>query len=81
VKTVPLPAGTSKRVVLACGAGERLIAAYDARGFFTFGPPTQQQAKTVVTRRSISGARVVVSAHSGASGAVVQLSTVCAGGK
>ena len=81
VKTVRLGSVGNKSITLACGAGERLIAAYDARGFFTAPPPTSQQAKALVTRRSISGGRVTVTAHSSSAGAVVQLSTVCAGGK
>jgi hypothetical protein len=81
VKNVRLDAGASKRVVVACAAGERLVAAYDARGFYTATPPTQQMASALTTTRTISGNRIVVTARSGAANAVVQVSAVCAGGK
>lgn len=81
VKNIRLSAGTTKRIVLACATGERLIAAYDARGFFTAAPPTQQMASAFTVTRAITGNRVVVKARSGTAGAVVQVSAVCAGGR
>jgi hypothetical protein len=81
VKDVRLGAGASKRIALACGANERLVAAYDARAFATAKPPTQQMVNALTVTRAIAGNRVVVTAHSGAPSAVVQLSIVCAGGK
>jgi hypothetical protein len=81
VKSARLAAGASTRVVLSCAANERLIAAYDARGFSTAKPPTQQMVSALTTKRTISGNKVVVTAHSGTANAVVQLSIVCAGGQ
>jgi hypothetical protein len=81
VKNVRLGAGASKRIVLSCASGERLIAAYDARGFYTSKPPTPQMVNGLTTKRTVSANRVVVTAHSVAANAVVQLSIVCAGGK
>ena len=85
VRTLRVYAGVDQRVVQACAAGERLIAAYDARGFYTAKPPTQQLAKDLVVTRKVSGGRFVVSVRSGAAllgvHAVVQVSAVCAGGR
>jgi hypothetical protein len=81
VKNVRLGAGASKRVVLACATGERLIAAYDARAFYAAKPPTQQMVSAFTVTRAIGGNRIVVNARSGAGNAAVQISAVCAGGK
>jgi hypothetical protein len=85
VRTLRVNAGVDQRVVQGCAAGERLIASYDARGFYTAKPPTRQLAKDVVVTRKVSGGRFVVSVSSGAAvigvHAVVQVSAICAGGK
>jgi hypothetical protein len=81
VRNVRLGTGATKRIVLACAAGERLIAAYDARAFDTAKPPTQQMVSEFTVTRTVGGNRVVVKARSGTAGAVVQVSTVCAGGR
>jgi hypothetical protein len=85
VRTVRISAGVPQSVSVACGAGERLIAAYDARGFYTAKPPTAQLIKDVVVKRKVAGGRVVASVLAGAGvlgvDAVVQVSAVCAGGR
>jgi hypothetical protein len=85
VRTLRINAGVDQRVVQACAPGERLIAAYDARGFYTASPPAQQLAKDLVVTRKVERGRFVVSVRSGATllgvHAVVQVSAVCAGGK
>ena len=67
VRTVRVFAGVPHRIALACAAGERLIAAYDARGFYAAKPPTQQMVKDFVVTRRLTGGRVVVSVFAGAS--------------
>ena len=81
VKNATLGTGVSTRVVVACGAGERLIAAYDARAFRTKTPPTAQMVSSFALERKISGNRAVVTASSVTAGAAVQVSIVCAGGR
>lgn len=81
VKNVKLGALSSKRIVVACGAGERLIAAYDARAFTSKTPPTARMVSAFAVSRTIGGNRVVVVARSASAGAVVQVSIVCAGGR
>jgi hypothetical protein len=81
VKNVRLGSGATKSIALSCAAGERLVAAYDARGFYTAKPPTQQMASALTVTHKLGGNRIVVKAHSGTAAAAVQVSTVCAGGK
>jgi hypothetical protein len=85
VRTLRVYAGVNQHVALACGAGERLIATYDARGFYSKAPPTQQLVNDLAVTRKLSGARFAVAVRSGAAllnaHSVVQISTVCAGGK
>lgn len=81
VKNVKLGTGVSTRVAVACGVGERLIAAYDARAFTTRTPPTAQLVNSFALRRTVRANRVVVTASSVTPGAVVQVSIVCAGGR
>jgi hypothetical protein len=73
------------RVVQACAAGERLVAASHAVGFFTAAPPSQRLAGSVSTAHVVRGGRVIVSGHAGGLvrglRAVVQVSAVCAGGE
>ncbi|MDX6411489.1 MAG: hypothetical protein QOE91_1005 [Gaiellaceae bacterium] len=85
VRTLRVYAGVDQHIAQSCAAGERLIAAYYARGFYISAPPTQRQAKDLVVTRKVSGTRFAASVRSGAAllgvHAVVQISTVCAGGK
>jgi hypothetical protein len=85
VKNVHVYAGVDRQIVLGCAAGERLIAAYAARGFYTDKPPTQQVANGLVLKPSVKGGRVSVSVTPGGSlrgiHAIVQVSAVCAGGR
>jgi hypothetical protein len=81
VKNVKLGTGVSTRVVVACGAGERLIAAYDVRAFKTRTPPSAAMVHSFALKRTINANRAVVTASSLTAGAVVQVSIVCAGGR
>jgi hypothetical protein len=89
VKNVRIYAGIDRRVVLGCAAGERLIAAYEARGFYTALPPTQRMADDFVLKRTLKGGRIGVSVTTSAAllginataQAVLQVSAVCAGGR
>ena len=82
--TVRVPAGSTRRIVESCRAGERLIAAYRARAFFTAQPPPASAVMSFSASQRLRGNGVVVTAHGGAVGrirAVVQVAVVCAGGR
>jgi hypothetical protein len=77
-------AGRTRRVVEACKAGEQLVAASHAIGFYGATPPTRALAAAVRVRRTAAHGRVtlVVSAGAAIAGTrtVVQLDLTCAGG-
>ena len=79
VVTARVRAG-SRRVVAACAARERLVAASHAIGFLTSQPPAASVVGTVTGRRSVSGRRVAVAVRADAeldARAVVQVHAVC----
>ena len=77
-------AGRTRRVVRACRAGEQLVAAAHAIGFYSVKPPTRELAGAVHVRRATANGRVslVVRAGTAVAGTrtVVQLALTCAGG-
>lgn len=85
VKTVRVPLGGSRRAVLACRAGEQLVAASHAVGFYGKTPPGAALATAVRTSQSVRGNRVTVVVRGGVSlqgrRAIVQVGAVCAGGQ
>ena len=64
-----------------CRSGERLVAAYSARGFRTAKPPTSGLVNTLSANAAVSASRITVSVKGGAGRGVVQIAAVCAGGK
>jgi hypothetical protein len=82
VRTARLRYGTV-RAVAACGAGERLVGAWHAVGFYTSGPPDTDLVRGVFATRQVRGGRVVVTARNGTFlgnvRAIVQVGAVCAG--
>jgi hypothetical protein len=72
------------RVVQACRAGEMLVGASHAVGFYTLNPPTVALARSVAVVRSTSGRAVFADVRAGAlvaaARAVVQVGARCAGG-
>jgi hypothetical protein len=72
----------TRRVVSSCRAGETLVGASHAFGFYTRRPPTASLVAGVSGRRSVSGRRVSVAvrgdAELGGVRAVVQVHAVCA---
>jgi hypothetical protein len=85
MKNVRIYGGVDRSVVQGCAAGERLIAGYAARGFYTAKPPSQQLANSLVIKPSVRSGRFSVAVTTGASllgvNALVQVSAVCAGGR
>ena len=81
VRTVRVRPG-SATVVLACRAGERLVGASHAFGFFTRRPPNASLVESVSGTRRVRDGRVVVTvrgdAELGGVHAVVQVHAVCA---
>lgn len=71
---------STRRIVAACRAGERLVAWYSARGFDTPAPPSPALVASLSTRVTASGAKVVALAHATKGQGVVQVAAVCAGG-
>jgi hypothetical protein len=69
-------------VTVGCRAGERLVGASHAFGFFTRTPPGSSLASSVSGTQSVRDGKVVVRAHGdaevGAVRAVVQVQAVCA---
>ena len=68
-----------------CAAGERLVSATHAIGFYTDTPPTRALAGSVAVTQSVSAGRLHVSVHAGpAAGevrSVVQVDLVCVAGR
>jgi len=83
VTEVRLRRATS-HVVRACAAGERLVAASHAIGFYTAAPPALALATDVQVTRTVRAGRVALTIRAGplarAALSVVQLDLVCAGG-
>ena len=81
---IALRAGGTRRVVRACKAGEQLVAATHAVGFYGVKPPTRALAAAVHVRRTTAQGRVTLVAGAGPAIAgtrtVVQLDLTCAGG-
>lgn len=84
VRTVRVRPGTAT-VVQGCRAGERLVGAHHAFGFFMRRPPRASLVGTVSGTRSVGRGRVVVrvrgDAELGEVRAVVQVQAVCAVGR
>jgi hypothetical protein len=85
VRNEPLRSGGVQRVSQGCAAGERLVGAAHAIGFYTTAPPTESLVANVTAVQSVQGGRVVVAVRSGTSllgvRGIVQAEAVCAGGK
>jgi len=85
VRTVELRPGRVQRVGQGCAAGERLVGASHALGFYTAAPPGEALASSVTAAQAVSGGRVIVTVRSGTAlsgvSAVVQVDAVCAGGR
>ncbi|MBX5474609.1 MAG: hypothetical protein IRZ20_06300 [Thermoleophilia bacterium] len=85
VTEVAVRPGAARVVVRTCRAGERLVAASHAVGFYTQAPPSRALASAVRVRRSAAAGRVTVRIAGGDATrgvrAVVQLDLVCAGGR
>lgn len=77
-------AGRSRTIVQGCSTGERLIAGWHARAFYTPNPPSTALIASFTAAERLRGGRVAVTARAGASlrgvRAVVQVGAVCAGG-
>jgi hypothetical protein len=81
VSSVVLRPNRTVRVVRGCAAGERLVGAWQAVGFFTAKPPSATLVASVgATRVSATAVRVRTGALGGAR-AVVQVGAVCGGGR
>ncbi len=84
VSFVPVTVG-SQQLVRTCQAGERLISATHAIGFFTFKSPGVRLVSTVTASHEVRQGLVFVTVHGSAAlgfnQAVVQLALVCAGGR
>jgi hypothetical protein len=80
VRVLPGPQTVTK----ACAAGETLVSATHAIGFFTAGPPTTGLVSSVRSSQTIRGSRVFVSVHGDGAvvsvRAVVQVDLTCGGG-
>lgn len=85
VRNVTLKPGRLQRVAQGCAAGERLVSAAHAVGFYTTAPPADALVSSVAAAQAVGGGRVVVTVRSGAAlrgvRAVVQAEAVCAGGR
>ncbi len=84
VKTVRLLPG-ARTVALSCAAGERLVAAEHALGFYTPAPPARALAASVSAAQTLHGGGVVATVRARAVvrgvRAIVQVEAVCAGGR
>jgi hypothetical protein len=84
VAFVPVTAGT-QQVVRSCEAGERLISATHAVGFFTDEAPGARLVSSVGASQSVRNGLVLVAVRGGpalgTTQAVVQIGLVCAGGR
>lgn len=85
VREIRVRAGRSVRSSFGCAAGERLVAASHAVGFFTASPPGLRLATGVTVSRRVQGGRIAVTVHGEPAlagvRAVVQVSALCAGGR
>jgi hypothetical protein len=84
VTTVRVQPGT-QRVTKSCAAGETLVTATNAVGFYTTTkPPAAALVASVGASQSVTGARVTVTVRAGAqvktTRAVVQIDLTCGGG-
>jgi len=79
VKTFRITA--PRTVAVGCRRDEHLVAGYSAAGFRTTNPPSAALVASMSTRSAIARDHITVSARGGQSRAVVQVATVCAGGK
>jgi hypothetical protein len=83
VRTVPIRPG-SVRAVAACAAGERLISAWHAVGFYTAAAPTATLLGSVTSTQAVRAERVDARVRSGVAvrgvRAVLQAGAVCGGG-
>jgi hypothetical protein len=79
--TVRVAPGT-KRVTKSCAAGETLVAATHAVGFYTAKPPTASLVSSVTASQKVhaNGVTVTVKAAAGVSSAIVQIDLTCGGG-
>jgi hypothetical protein len=84
IRTLRVRAGRTSRVSVGCGAGERLVGASHAVGFYTGGPPDAELVASVRVARRVRGDAVsaVVRAGERVRGirAVVQVHAICSGG-
>ena len=85
VKEVRLVPG-AQRVSQACAAGELLVGASHAIGFYTpSAPPSAALVREVSSARTVRDGAVVAAVHSGGAvrslRAVVQVGALCSGGK
>jgi hypothetical protein len=85
VRNVPLRPGKGQRAAIGCAAGERLVGASHAIGFYTNGPPSPALAGAVTATLTVSGGRAVVKATNSlppsAPAVVVQVVSICGGGQ
>ena len=81
VTLVRLVPGT-KRVTKSCAAGETLVSATHAVGFYTAKPPAASLVSGVAASQRIHGnaATLTVKTAAGVSSAVVQIDLTCGGG-
>jgi len=81
---IAVRAGATRRVTRACRAGESLVAASHAVGFYRSSPPTRALAAAVRVTRAAAKGRVTLVVRGGRALAgtrtVVQLDLVCGGG-
>jgi hypothetical protein len=84
VSTVRPQPDRTRRVVRSCAAGERLISASYAVGFYTKTPPAADLAVSVAVTQVARGARITTTVRGGPAlrgvRAEVQIHAVCAGG-
>jgi hypothetical protein len=83
VRTYELHPGT-RTLTMRCAAGERLVAASHAVGFYTARPPAASLVRSVRARHALHGNAVVVRVRTGTlqgTRTVLQVAAVCAGGR
>lgn len=71
---------TARRIGVACELGERLVGTNVARGFATESPPSHAAIGRVRTTARVANGGILVHAR-GTTGAVVQVTAICAGGR
>jgi hypothetical protein len=80
-----LRAGRTTHVVRGCSAGERLVSAWHAVGFFTTTAPAARLVRAVTSTGKLLGGRADVRVQAGAPlrgvRAIVQVGAVCGGGR